>query len=1027
MFGFSQKNSAQITNTIPLIYFHEDHAARSLDESKVGRKGLSIFNLRDYDVPVPAFFVLSPVVYKEILFEAFDTKVVSMLENDQLPEPEELANLIAKTEFDVEFQEELLKNYSRLSGFSDSWVSVRSSVIFPSRPDISFSGIFGTELNVRGFDDLKSSIKEVYSSIFNDKVVYYARTNGIRLSELSMSVVVQKMIQAEVSGVVYTVDPVTMDDKKLSIEAVFGLGDVISNGEITPDQYTVVKKDLSVSEKHIAPQEWMKIRKLSNKRDGKHFGSVERIQISSSWSHQQKLEDRFVQDIAKVALIVEDKVGNPQDLEWVWESGNVWILQSKTIETRKLLQNEEAETDTVEQSPDGLMELAVNIIKSGKIENKAIEDAMRYVQRESGEGEEEMQKKESMVGKDLASRLEEYNSIVSTEEAKVHEYAIKSSAMKSDDKKPVVVKSEEISQDVVEAVNQAYTPLPEPQTAHDVLTKLDHELQKLSAMVSSAKQVSTATNEKVEVQQKIVEQYQEKKVEEMISVENAEEESVTMDLLASGIGVSSGVTIGEVRFMKQHNDMIGMVTKKTVLALNEYSLDMQPYVYQAGGVVAENGGLTSDLAIVCREVGIPAVLGVEDLASKLKDGDIVQIDGNFGSVYKLLRINEVKLDNDEIESKISQLQNEVDEDGQNEESEKGVTKEISEKQHKEKNTNEKLGVYGLTEKEPVTPEKVAADPVFTAKKDLLTDIMSTQVSEQKDTDNVAAKLFTATKVFVSDLGMELGYISKQSDGIFYIDLDRMIVESGVHPLVAVSEGKFADYSKDLIQKLDDIAGTMGSEEVVVSIGNSPLSEFRALPQGKKFENEVLADSTYGAKRYMKNTELLKRVLMIVKKARNVLHNRNISLAIHSPLNGALMSEIKKEIVSNGLRRTSTFNIYAVLDNPAEIIFTQEILNSEIDGVIVNAPALAQNLQSGPRVAKLTGAELGTGNMLKMVNTAIDGAAGLKKKVIVECANSKTLIKNCVSKGVYGVSVSSSVLVEMKHLVADEELKLVLGK
>jgi phosphoenolpyruvate synthase/pyruvate phosphate dikinase len=140
-----------------------------------------------------------------------------------------------------------------------------------------------------------------------------------------------------------------------------------------------------------------------------------------------------------------------------------------------------------------------------------------------------------------------------------------------------------------------------------------------------------------------------------------------------------------------------------------------------------------------------------------------------------------------------------------------------------------------------------------------------------------------------------------------------------------------------------------------------------------------------------------------------------------------MSDMKKEITFSGLRRTSTFNIYAILENPSELILAQDILNAEIDGVIVNTPVLARTVAGVDRNDVSTKYDLGTGNMFKMVSTAIESASGPKKKVVVICQNNRALVKHCVNNGVYGVSVEAGVLDDMKHLVSEEELKLVLGR
>lgn len=131
--------------------------------------------------------------------------------------------MILSTDFDDMVRDDLIKAYSRLSGFSNAWVAVRSSVVYPVDSSVSFSGIFGTELSVRGLDQLFAAIKQVYLSVFKERVVLYSRDKNVDVSSLQMAVVIQRMVQPEVSGIAYTVDPVTGDKGSMSIEAVLGL------------------------------------------------------------------------------------------------------------------------------------------------------------------------------------------------------------------------------------------------------------------------------------------------------------------------------------------------------------------------------------------------------------------------------------------------------------------------------------------------------------------------------------------------------------------------------------------------------------------------------------------------------------------------------------------------------------------------------------------------------------------------------------------------------------------------------------
>ncbi|HVX92511.1 MAG TPA: PEP/pyruvate-binding domain-containing protein, partial [Candidatus Dojkabacteria bacterium] len=266
---------------IPKTYHFEDFNIDQVNELNVGRKGLSLFQMHHSDVPVPDFFVISPLVFSNYIEKVFKDKGEELLNKGIKLEYRDIHAAFMKKDFEKELKEEIHKQYTKLSGFSDAWVSVRSSVCYPNNHNVSFSGVFSTKLNVRGIEHMLSAVKEIYAEYFSDQAIRYCVNEGVEISEVKLAVVVQKMIQPEVSGIAFTTDPITQNNSRMSVEAVYGLGDVISLGELTPDMYALDKKNLTILEKHIAPQEWMKIRTVgSNKLE-----NSEKIQISPAWSH----------------------------------------------------------------------------------------------------------------------------------------------------------------------------------------------------------------------------------------------------------------------------------------------------------------------------------------------------------------------------------------------------------------------------------------------------------------------------------------------------------------------------------------------------------------------------------------------------------------------------------------------------------------------------------------------------------------------------------------------------------------------
>ncbi len=865
--------SSNITKINRSIYYWEDFQARNLKESTVGRKGLSLFELKDMDIPIPEFFVISSNVFEDIISKSLLRDSQKLFEKGKNPEESEILESILKTDFSPEVLEEILTAYTRLSGFTDAWVSVRSSVVFPSAPDVSFSGIFSTELNIRGIKNLFDSVKRIYGSLFTDDVVAYASSKGINLSDVKIAVVVQKMIQAEVSGVAFTVDPITQDPSKLSIEAVFGLGDSIALGELTPDTYLLNKRELNIIEKHISPQDWMKVRMLGGTVKGK--SNVEKIKISSNWSHRQKVEDKYLQEISKIALIVENKLRQAQNIEWVISGGRVWVLQSKDLyerSTDQLVIVEAKDFDTLGEVLKWTVDKYMGI---GMLESKAVEHAKKIVQ----------------------SNRTEKNSL---------------------------------TEKLINIAKKTIESKPQP-----VVT-------------------STLTESKE-------------------------------DLLVSGIGASFGQVIGKVVCVDRSADVA--VSKNDILLIKKYGNEMEALIVHSGGVILETGGVTSDTAILCREFDIPAIVGATNASNVLKDGDIVRIDGKAGSVYR------------------------------------------------ERSNEAKMVVEGKSEPQQVHPVVEAYNEENLEGIDLLRSVPTSQVTETEKPSEYESKIPhdvslppSATKVFVNpnvESDELIDYVGN-SHGLCYIDLDQILLKVGRHPLAFVEEKKFVEYSKDIVERICKYVDLAEGNNVLLSLGSASVADFKALKRGKDFEDENQL-SIFGISHYINNKELLKRVLMIVKRLRNVYKKRNVDLAIHSPQNSTLVSDFKKSLSSIGLRRTSTFRVYAIIDTPTEVIMADEILDSKIDGLVLNMPRIVRVMQGFDINDIDARYNLGVNSAYKIVDAVVDVTRNTPRRVIVMTEGSKDLIKYSVQMGVYGVSVNYKDIKESRKLVSDEEAKLILGK
>ncbi len=874
-----------------VAYFFEDFSAKDLDESVVGRKGMSLFKLKDADVPVPPFFVVSPTVFDGLIYNAFGQDLEKYLKEKNLPDPIDVEKILFRTDFPADIEEELFKSYAKLSGFNDSWVAVRSSVVYLPNNRVLFSGVFATEVNIRGFDEVLKAIKSVYASVFQDSVVYYAKNHNVNLSQLRMSVVVQKMVQAEVSGVTYTKELITQDESKMSIEAVFGLGDVISNGEITPDRYVLNKKDLTFLEKNVSPQEWMNIRKLNTKGNG----GVEKVNISSSWSHQQKLEDRFIKEIAKISLLIEDSFGRSQNIEWVWEGGKAWVIQNKFVYIPQVPKLQERKYSNV------LLHPVLNVVK---------------------------QKKEEEIKKEAEEKVCEDKSC---EEKKVAKQEKK-------------------------------------------MSELDEKIAKLSSKFEEfAKKKTLQERKKIEKLTQDISR-EKKEITKNISKSLIKENLKTKNFkfLASGVGVSGGNKIGRVIHVNSKNYKNLVVSKENILVVKESFPGVENTIFLSGGVLMDLGSLASDISMLCREFKIPAILGIKNLPKLVKEGTFVKMDANSGAVYIY----------DETEKEEKRKEEEIDYE---------ILDDVKPLKQKEKKDEEV--------KKNVVKEDFTEVPDIPA---------------------------TATNVYITSKDLtNLGkYVLDGSSGLAFLDLEELMLNEGRHPLAFVEDRQMTEYTNLLAKKVDSIADMFSGGEIILSLGRFRSQDFAVLTKGKSFEKD---EGTKGVVRYLQNPEFAKVALKIVSKARNVYRNKNISLALHSPFSAENMVAIKKKILSSGLRRNSSFKLYGIIENPAEVLLVDEIVDTNIDGLIINTPDLAKQMQGLSPYDEKAVYSLETNSLFKTLENIHQKVKNSNATIIGITENNESLLKKYVELGVCGLVVDGKNFVDAKKIISVKETEIILSR
>lgn len=299
------------------------------DSAIAGGKGASLGEMTRAGIPVPPGYVVTANAFEHLL-ESFDMRAQIQGELDQVNvantasverASEHIRAIFETVEMPPDLQKEILESFRRLDA---KFVAVRSSATAEDSSTASWAGELESYLYTAQAT-LWSNIMRCWSSLFTPRAIFYRFEKGLKDTHVAVAVVVQKMIASEVSGICFTVHPVTKDPNQLIIEAVWGLGEAIVGGMITPDSYIVDKRTFEITDTYISEQTH-KIVPLS-------VGGTDTEVIHPSERGKQKFSNEHVLELAKLCRQIEEHYGSPQDIEWALSESKLWVLQSRPITT----------------------------------------------------------------------------------------------------------------------------------------------------------------------------------------------------------------------------------------------------------------------------------------------------------------------------------------------------------------------------------------------------------------------------------------------------------------------------------------------------------------------------------------------------------------------------------------------------------------------------------------------------------------------------------------------------------------------
>ncbi len=319
------------------------------DGNIAGGKGANLGEMFNSGMPVPQAFVVTTKAYEYFLEktgirERID-EMLGAIDVDDTAKLEKIAKEIRELMISVkvpdDLKQEIIEAYDNfnvdLEGMKNVpdalaimksarepvFVAVRSSATAEDLGGASFAGQQQSFINVKGNEELINAVKKVFASAFTARAIFYRKKKGFDM-HVGIAVIVQKMIDSDKSGVIFSIDPIKQEN--ILIEAVFGQGEGIVSGQIKPDRY-IVSNELNILEEKVADK------KIAIVRDGS--GITKTIKLNEEISKQKVLKNYEIKKLAEYALKLQEHYNKPQDIEFAVDNDEIFILQTRPITTLK--------------------------------------------------------------------------------------------------------------------------------------------------------------------------------------------------------------------------------------------------------------------------------------------------------------------------------------------------------------------------------------------------------------------------------------------------------------------------------------------------------------------------------------------------------------------------------------------------------------------------------------------------------------------------------------------------------------------
>ena len=318
----------------PVVWFEEITRA---DVAVAGGKGANLGEMTNAGIPVPPGFIVTATAYFDFLTQTGITDGIrGQLSNLNVNDTKQLQRVAGRIQqiimdaaFPLELDGQIRQAYLKMGR---GLVAVRSSATAEDLPEASFAGQQATFLNVEGEEGVLKAVQKCWASLFNARAMFYREENHFDHLKVGIAVPVQRMVQSEASGVMFTVEPSNSNPRVIVIEAIKGLGEAIVSGDVTPDHYDVEKDTLVITNKEIKEQHW-KLAKTEDSTDGE--GNA-KVYLTPREGREQKILDEDILLLAKIGRQLEEHYQYPQDIEWAKQDGKIYIVQTRPVTTLEI-------------------------------------------------------------------------------------------------------------------------------------------------------------------------------------------------------------------------------------------------------------------------------------------------------------------------------------------------------------------------------------------------------------------------------------------------------------------------------------------------------------------------------------------------------------------------------------------------------------------------------------------------------------------------------------------------------------------